>query len=59
MTDALDSIVRAKNGCIFGTGFDAVTFDVENAAHALGEIIGAETSAEIVDDIFSRFCVGK
>ncbi len=59
MTDALESIVRAKNGCIYGTGFDAVTFDVENAAHALGEIIGAETSAEIVDDIFSRFCVGK
>ncbi len=38
---------------------DAVLLDVEEALEALGEINGRTVRAEITDQIFSRFCVGK
>lgn len=59
MTRALECIKRAKDSCIRGVGFDGVTLDVEEAARILGEITGEETSAQIVENIFARFCVGK
>lgn len=38
---------------------DAIIVDVEESISALGEIIGKTVSTEIIDNIFSRFCVGK
>jgi tRNA modification GTPase len=38
---------------------DLLAVDVAEALDALGEITGAVTSAEILDRMFSRFCVGK
>lgn len=38
---------------------DAVIVDVEDAVSALGEVIGKTISMEVVENIFSRFCVGK
>ena len=38
---------------------DAFLLDVEQAIHALGEVTGEDVSADIVHEIFSRFCVGK
>jgi tRNA modification GTPase len=36
-----------------------VAMDLRGAADALGEITGAITSDEILDTIFSQFCIGK
>jgi tRNA modification GTPase len=36
-----------------------VAMDLRGAADALGEITGAITSDEILDVIFSQFCIGK
>ena len=38
---------------------DAVLTDVEEALAALGELIGKTVREDLVDTIFSRFCVGK
>jgi len=38
---------------------DMVALDVKEALDALGEITGEVTTADILDHMFSRFCVGK
>ncbi|HNT29941.1 MAG TPA: tRNA uridine-5-carboxymethylaminomethyl(34) synthesis GTPase MnmE [bacterium] len=38
---------------------DIISLDLERAVAALGEILGIETEEEIVQEIFSRFCIGK
>ena len=38
---------------------DALLCDIEGAIGALGEMTGKTVSEEIIDNIFSRFCVGK
>ena len=42
-----------------GFPVDLVASDLENAAFALGEITGITVTDEIVDKIFSKFCLGK
>ena len=38
---------------------DLSTIDIKNAWDALGEISGETASEKIIDEIFSKFCVGK
>ncbi len=61
-----DSLVRANSllkGIIgditSGIPFDIILSDMELAISALGEIGGETVSDEIVENIFSNFCVGK
>lgn len=42
-----------------GIGPEFVAVDLRGAADALGEIVGAITSDEVLDEIFSEFCIGK
>lgn len=42
-----------------GMTADVVLTDVEDALEALGEITGTQVSQDILERIFSRFCVGK
>jgi len=39
--------------------YDFLTIDLKDALESLGEITGDSISDEIVNDIFSRFCIGK
>lgn len=46
------------------TGMDSVTsdflaLDIKQALHYLGEITGAVTTDDLLDNIFSKFCIGK
>ena len=36
-----------------------ISVDLRNAENSLGEIIGEVTSDDILNNIFSRFCIGK
>lgn len=56
---ALESVRRAEEALRRGMTPDAVMTDVEEAAAALGEITGESASEDIMNAIFSRFCVGK
>ncbi len=40
-------------------GLELAAIDAREALAALGEIVGAVTTEEILDSIFSRFCIGK
>lgn len=56
---ALESIIQAKEALQFGETPDIICFTLEKALSELDMIDARETSEEIVNEIFSRFCVGK
>ncbi len=38
---------------------DMVEIDLKNAWSLLGDIIGANASTSLLDELFSKFCLGK
>lgn len=56
---ARDAIRRGRGALEDGLTADAVLTDAEEALDAIGELTGRTAREEIVDRIFSRFCVGK
>jgi tRNA modification GTPase len=56
---ALESLARFRGEREKGTAPELLAVDLAEALSALGEITGEVTSAEILDRMFSSFCVGK
>ena len=56
---ALEALAGARSALEGGLTPDAVLTDVETAMHAIGEVTGRTLREDLVDRIFSRFCVGK
>ena len=56
---ALDAVRRGRAALENGLTPDAVLTDAEEALDAIGELTGRTAKEEIVERIFSRFCVGK
>jgi tRNA modification GTPase len=42
-----------------GTSFEFIAIDIQEAIDSLGEIIGDTAKEDVIDQIFSRFCIGK
>lgn len=59
LSRALDGLGRLRSAHAQGVTPDLLAVDLADALDALGEISGAVTSDEILDRMFSRFCVGK
>ena len=60
----LDALKRANEhliGALAGinNSLDLVAIDIKSAYTALGEITGNTTGEDIIDAIFSKFCLGK
>lgn len=53
---ALKTIIKTLKA---GFEFDAISYDMKTAIMHLGEASGDEVTEEVLDGIFSRFCVGK
>jgi tRNA modification GTPase len=54
-----DYLAKALESIESGTPQECVGVDLRGAADALGEITGAITSDEVLNRIFSQFCIGK
>lgn len=52
LSDALLSVNKKLSG-------EFIAIDIRNAVDSLGEIIGEVTSEDILNNIFSKFCIGK
>lgn len=56
---AQQALAEASAALAAGQEPDLVAIDVENALSALGEISGRSASEQVLEEIFSRFCLGK
>ncbi|MDW8108597.1 MAG: tRNA uridine-5-carboxymethylaminomethyl(34) synthesis GTPase MnmE [Candidatus Kryptonium sp.] len=61
-----DALVKAKQSLLYalksleeGMSGDLVAVDLRSALNHLGEIIGEVTTDDILNNIFSKFCIGK
>ncbi|ETR72784.1 MAG: tRNA modification GTPase MnmE [Candidatus Magnetoglobus multicellularis str. Araruama] len=56
---AKNYLEQARTACIENMPLDCVAIDIRLALDALGEITGAVYHEQILDEIFSSFCIGK
>ena len=59
LVKAKNNLINAKKSIVDGMTGEFIAVDLRNAEHALGEIIGKVTSDDILNNIFSKFCIGK
>ena len=59
LQDALDAVRSAQQALDAGVSGDMLTLDLRAALHELGAITGEITNEDVLDQIFSRFCIGK
>lgn len=59
LADSLRSLQLVKQSIQDGMPEDFYTIDLMNAYQALGRIIGEEVGEDLINEIFSRFCMGK
>ena len=50
---------RVLEGIDNGISNDLLAMDIRQALHHLGEITGTITTDDLLDNIFSKFCIGK
>jgi tRNA modification GTPase len=55
-TKALDDVLA---GIANGISNDLLALDIRQALHHLGEITGEITTDDLLENIFSKFCIGK
>ncbi len=54
--ESLDHVLKGMSGGITG---DFLAMDIRQSLHYLGEITGAITTDDLLENIFSKFCIGK
>ena len=59
LQDALDAVRQARDALDRGVSGDMLTLDLRAALQELGAITGEITNEDVLDQIFSRFCIGK
>jgi tRNA modification GTPase len=56
---AAESLVRASDAARTNLGEELVAAEVRTALDALGQVVGAVYTDDVLDRVFSRFCIGK
>ena len=56
---SVESLSRARSAAVGQLGDELVTLEIRKAIDHLGRILGTVYTEDILDRIFSRFCIGK
>lgn len=56
---SLEAVTSAVSSLHSQTPVELITIDIQQALTSLGEIIGMTVKEDVLDQIFSRFCIGK
>ena len=56
---AREAVARAAASLDRGDGGDTLALDLRAALHELGQVTGAVTNEDVLDAVFSQFCIGK
>jgi len=59
LSRAAESLMRAKDSIRRNEGYEFTTVDLRETLNSLGEITGETVSEDILNYIFSKFCIGK
>ncbi len=59
LTKAADFIDKAKESTRIGQSEEFICLDLRNALNIIGEIIGKSVTENLLEKIFSNFCIGK
>ena len=59
VNEALASLRSAKEACLAHIEVDMIEIDIKNAWTLLGDIIGRNSSDLLLNELFSKFCLGK
>lgn len=59
LEEAMESLKLVKNSIEMGMAEDFFSIDLMNAYESLGRIVGESVGEDLVNEIFSKFCVGK
>ncbi len=59
LKSAIESLEEAKKGAEENKEIDMIEIDLKLAWERLGDIIGANYTEELIDNLFSKFCLGK
>lgn len=59
LQQTFDALQRVLEGMGQGITGDFLAMDIRQSLHYLGEITGTITTDDLLDNIFSRFCIGK
>ena len=59
LSEASRQLAAAIESCESGMGADCCSTDLAEAMHSIGLITGRDAGEDVIDAIFSRFCVGK
>jgi tRNA modification GTPase len=54
-----EAAARALEALCAHLGLELAAQDLRQAAQAVGEIVGKTTTEDLLDSIFSQFCIGK
>jgi tRNA modification GTPase len=59
LTRAREATLRAREALGAGLGLELAAMELRSATTAIGEIVGRTATEDLLDLIFSQFCIGK
>jgi len=59
LDQSLESVLAIRHELNNGTPLELIAIQLQDSIDALGQILGATAKVDVLDQIFSRFCIGK
>jgi tRNA modification GTPase len=56
---SLEFVIKTTEGLNSGISSDFIAMDIRQALFHIGEITGEISTDDLLDNIFSNFCIGK